>query len=87
MPPGYMIEVGKNAGDFFEKHRSSGGRYQYAMKSRQQYAAEHQCKEPVSKRYFAVASLEDTIKGYPLTKRHASPTEMERGTLFPLVHF
>ena len=77
-----MIEVGKNAGEYFEKHRGGSGRYQYTMKTRQQYAAEHDCKEPVSKRYFAVASLEDTIKGYPLSKRNASEQDIDRGIFF-----
>lgn len=76
-----MIEVGKNAGDYFERHRSEGdGRYEYSLKSRQQYALEHGCKEPPSKRYFQAAPLLETIRSYPLGgKRSLADRELERG--------
>ncbi|KAI2642690.1 kinase-like domain-containing protein [Xylaria nigripes] len=77
-PPNWMIEVGKQAGDFFEKRQDEYGRKSYHLKSMEQYSRERGTKEQPSKKYFQANSLSDIIKSYPLPRKNMKPNEVER---------
>ncbi|KAI1822951.1 kinase-like domain-containing protein [Xylaria intraflava] len=77
-PPNWMLEVGKQAGDFFEKRQDEFGRKSYHLKSMEQYSRERGTKEQPSKKYFQANSLSDIIKSYPLPRKNMKPSEVER---------
>ena len=83
-PPNWMIEMGKQGGDFFEKRQDEFGRRTYHLKSMEQYSREHGTKEQPSKKYFQASTLPEIIKSYPLPRKNMKPSEVERG-MFP--HF
>lgn len=74
-----MIEVGKQAGDFFEKRQDEYGRKSYHLKSMEQYSRERNAKEQPSKKYFQASNLPEIIKTYPLPRKNMKPSEVERG--------
>lgn len=78
-PPTWMMEVGKQAGEFFEKSHDDFGRRTYRLKSMDQYSREHNTKEQPSKKYFSATTLHDVIKTYPLPRKNMKPQEIERG--------
>lgn len=78
-PPTWMLEVGKQSGEFFEKTHDDFGRRLYRLKSMEQYAREHNTKEQPSKKYFSATTLTDLIKTYPLPRKNMKPAEVERG--------
>lgn len=80
-PPNWMLEVGKQSGEFFEKAHDEFGRKTYRLKSMEQYSREHNTKEQPSKKYFSATTLTDIIKTYPLPRKNMKPVEVERGTL------
>ncbi|KAI8952363.1 kinase-like domain-containing protein [Xylaria longipes] len=77
-PPNWMIEVGKQAGDFFEKRQDEYGRKSYHLKSMEQYSRERGTKEQPSKKYFQASTLPEIIKTYPLPRKNMKPSEVER---------
>ncbi|KAI1131495.1 kinase-like domain-containing protein [Nemania abortiva] len=77
-PPNWMIEVGKQAGDFFEKRQDEYGRKSYHLKSMEQYSRERSTKEQPSKKYFQANTLPEIIKTYPLPRKNMKPSEVER---------
>ncbi|KAI1812030.1 kinase-like protein [Poronia punctata] len=77
-PPNWMIEVGKQAGDFFEKRQDEYGRKMYRLKSMEQYAREHGTKEQPSKKYFQSNTLEEIIKTYAMPRKNMKQSEIER---------
>ncbi|GAP89185.1 putative dual specificity protein kinase YAK1 [Rosellinia necatrix] len=77
-PPNWMIEVGKQAGDFFEKRQDEYGRKSYHLKSMEQYSRERGTKEQPSKKYFQANTLPEIIKTYPLPRKNMKPSEVER---------
>ncbi|GAW21754.1 hypothetical protein ANO14919_112790 [Xylariales sp. No.14919] len=77
-PPNWMIEVGKQSGDFFEKRQDEYGRKSYHLKSMEQYSRERNAKEQPSKKYFQANNLPEIIKTYPLPRKNMKPSEVER---------
>ncbi|KAI0400884.1 kinase-like domain-containing protein [Xylaria palmicola] len=77
-PPNWMIEVGKQAGDFFEKRQDEYGRKSYHLKDINQYSKERGTKEQPSKKYFQASTLPEIIKTYPLPRKNMKPNEVER---------
>ena len=77
-PPHWMLEVGKQAGEFFEKTSSEPNK-SFRLKSMDQYSREHNTKEQPSKKYFQATTLQDIIKTYPLPRKNMKQTEIDRG--------
>jgi dual specificity protein kinase YAK1 len=79
LPPTWMLEMGKQSGDFFEKVQDEFGRRTYRLKSMEQYSREHGTKEQPSKKYFSATTLPEIIKNYPMPRKNMKPAEVERG--------
>ncbi|KAI8628691.1 kinase-like protein [Xylariaceae sp. FL1651] len=77
-PPNWMIEVGKQAGDFFEKRQDEYGRKMYHLKSMEQYSRERGSKEQPSKKYFQQNTLPEIIKAYPMPRKNMKQSEIDR---------
>ncbi|OAQ68202.2 kinase Yak1 [Pochonia chlamydosporia 170] len=77
-PQNWMIEMGKQAGEFFEKRQDEFGRRTYHLKSMEQYAREHNTKEQPSKKYFQQSTLPDIIKSYPMPRKNMKQSEIDR---------
>lgn len=82
LPPTWMLEMGKQSGDFFEKAHDEYGRKTYKLKSMEQYSREHGTKEQPSKKYFSATTLPEIIKDYPMPRKNMKPAEVERGKVF-----
>lgn len=82
-PPTWMLEMGKQSGDFFEKRHDVDdyGRRTYHLKSMEQYSREHGTKEQPSKKYFQATTLPDIIRSYAMPRKNMKPSEIERGML------
>ncbi|CZT15799.1 related to serine/threonine-protein kinase minibrain [Ramularia collo-cygni] len=78
LPPTWMLEVGKQSGEFFEKAHDDFGRRTYRLKPMEQYSREHGTKEQPSKKYFQQTRLPDIIRAYPMPRKGMKPAEMER---------
>lgn len=78
-PPNWMIEMGKQAGEFFEKRSDEFGRKTYHLKSMEQYSREHGTKEQPSKKYFQQSTLPEIIKSYPMPRKNMKQQEIDRG--------
>lgn len=74
-----MIDVGKQAGEFFETRRDSetGQRKTYRLKSIDQYSREHSTQEQPSKKYFKGTLLPDIIQSYDRDKGSSSSQKAE----------
>ena len=79
LPPTWMLEVGKQSGEFFEKTHDDFGRKNYRLKSMDQYSREHNTKEQPSKKYFTATRLPDIIRNYPMPRKGMKQNEIERG--------
>ncbi|EAA33897.2 kinase-like protein [Neurospora crassa] len=77
-PPNWMIEMGKQAGEFFEKRQDEFGRKTYHLKSMEQYSREHGTKEQPSKKYFQANTLPEIIKTYPMPRKNMKQSEIDR---------
>ncbi|ANB15940.1 serine/threonine protein kinase YAK1 [Sugiyamaella lignohabitans] len=77
-PPNWMIEMGKNSGQFMEKYIDEFGRKQYRLKSREKYSREFNCDEQPSKRYFPSTNLREIIRDYRLPRQNMSKEEIDR---------
>ncbi|KAI6779547.1 Dual specificity protein kinase YAK1 [Emericellopsis cladophorae] len=77
-PPNWMLEMGKQSGEFFEKRQDEFGRRNYQLKSMEQYAREHSTKEQLSKRYFTANTLPEIIKTYPMPRKNMKQSEIDR---------
>jgi dual specificity protein kinase YAK1 len=80
LAPTWMLEMGKQSGEFFEKIQDEFGRRTYRLKSMEQYAREHGTKEQPSKKYFTATTLPEIIKNYPMPRKNMKPHEVERGS-------
>ncbi|KAI9673428.1 MAG: dual specificity protein kinase yak1 [Caeruleum heppii] len=78
MPPTWMLEMGKQSGEFFEKVHDEYGRRNYRLKSMEQYAREHGTKEQPSKRYFQATTLPDIIRSYAMPRKNMKQSEIDR---------
>lgn len=79
MPPMWMLEMGKQSGEFFEKTADEYGRRSYRLKSMEQYSREHNTKEQPSKKYFQATTLPEIIRSYSMPRKNMKPAEVERG--------
>lgn len=79
VPPTWMIEVGKQGLDYFEKVVDEFGRKSYKLKSMEKYAQEHGTKEQPSKKYFQPTTLPEIIRKYAMPRNNMKPVEIERG--------
>lgn len=79
LPPNWMLEVGKQSGEFFEKVHDEFGRRAYRLKSMEQYSREHGTKEQPSKKYFSATRLPEIIRSYPMPRKGMKQGEIERG--------
>lgn len=83
-PPTWMLEVGKQSGDFFEKAPDEFGRRSYRLKSMEQYSRERKTNEQPSKKYFHANTLSEIIKTYPLPRKNMKQSEIDRGMYYGL---
>lgn len=79
LPPTWMLEMGKQSGEFFEKTSDEYGRRGYRLKSMEQYSREHNVKEQPSKKYFQATTLPDIIRSYSMPRKNMKQAEVERG--------
>ncbi|KAF2086689.1 kinase-like protein [Saccharata proteae CBS 121410] len=86
LPPTWMLEMGKQSGEFFEKVHDEYGRRTYRLKSMEQYSREHGTKEQPSKKYFSATTLPEIIKNYPMPRKNMKPAEIERGEQFEMAN-
>ncbi|RUS14744.1 kinase-like domain-containing protein, partial [Endogone sp. FLAS-F59071] len=77
-PPAHMLEVGKNALDYFDRAVDPYGRKTYRLKDLETYSRERNVQEQPSKKYFAATKLPDIVNTYPVVRRGLSPKEQER---------
>lgn len=83
-PPSHLLEVGKQTNEFFNVVGvDAQGRKQYKLKPLEQYASEHRTKEQPSKAYFKQTYLPDIILEYPLAKKNAKQSEIDKGECLP----
>ncbi|KAB8079614.1 kinase-like domain-containing protein [Aspergillus leporis] len=78
LPPTWMLEMGKQSGEFFEKTQDEFGRKTYRLKTLEQYSREHNTKEQPSKKYFQASTLEEIIRSYPMPRKNMKQAEIER---------
>ncbi|KAJ5142942.1 uncharacterized protein N7515_001729 [Penicillium bovifimosum] len=78
IPPTWMLEMGKQSGEFFEKTQDEFGRKTYRLKSLEQYSREHNTKEQPSKKYFSASTLEEIIRSYPMPRKNMKQAEIDR---------
>ena len=79
LPPMWMLEMGKQSGEFFEKTSDEFGRRNYRLKSMEQYSREHNVKEQPSKKYFQATTLPEIIRSYSMPRKNMKQAEIERG--------
>lgn len=79
LPPTWMLEMGKQSGEFFEKTQDEFGRKTWRLKSMEQYSREHNTKEQPSKKYFQANTLEEIIRSYAMPRKNMKQSEIERG--------
>jgi len=80
-PPNWMLEMGKQSGEFFEKRHDVDdyGRRTYHLKSMEQYSREHGTKEQPSKKYFQATTLPEIIRSYAMPRKNMKQSEIDRG--------
>ncbi|KAI4211653.1 MAG: hypothetical protein LQ351_005556 [Letrouitia transgressa] len=78
LPPTWMLEMGKQSGEFFEKHHDEYGRRTYRLKSMEQYSREHGSKEQPSKKYFSATTLPEIIRSYSMPRKNMKQAEIDR---------
>ena len=80
-PPSWMIEMGKQGLEFFEKIPNVSPK-QYQLKSLEQFSREHDSNEQPSKKYFNGTKLSEIVMSYPLHRKSSrqGPLDTEKGT-------
>lgn len=79
MPPIWMLEVGKQSGEFFVRTQDEFGRKSYRLKTMEEYSRDHGSKEQPSKKYFQATNLRDIIQSYSMPRKNMKPQEVDRG--------
>ncbi|KAI0055154.1 kinase-like protein [Artomyces pyxidatus] len=79
-PPQYMMEMGKQTGQFFDSYVDMYGRKKYRLKSIEQYSREHNTNEQPGKQYFKANSLPEIVNTAPMPnfKSGRQGPEMEK---------
>ncbi len=89
LPPVYMLEMGKQAGHFFDSYMDHYGQKKYRLKSIEQYSRERNVDEQPGKQYFKATSLPEIINNAPMpnfkSSSKASAHELEKGTSISIV--
>ncbi|KAI4133984.1 MAG: hypothetical protein LQ347_001902 [Umbilicaria vellea] len=78
LPPTWMLEAGKQSGEFFEKTHDEYGRRSYRLKTMEQYSREHGSKEQPSKKYFQATALPEIIRSYSMPRKNMKQAEIDR---------
>ncbi len=78
LPPSWMLDMGKQSGEFFEKCSDEMGRKSYRLKSMERYAREHNTNETPSKKYFTATTLPEIIRSYPVQRKNMKQVDMEK---------
>jgi dual specificity protein kinase YAK1 len=78
MPPAWMLEVGKQTGEFFDVTVDANGRKSWRLKSLAQYSLEHNSQEQPSKKYFKGTTLEEIIHSYQWDKGSSSSSSSSK---------
>ena len=86
LPPVWMLEMGKQSGEFFEKTHDEYNRRTYRLKTMEQYSREHGSKEQPSKKYFQATTLPDIIRSYSMPRKNMKQSEIDRGKDSYLTH-
>lgn len=81
LPPMWMLEAGKQSGEFFEKTHDEYGRRSYRLKTMEQYSREHGSKEQPSKKYFQATTLPEIIRSYSMPRKNMKQAEVDRGRI------
>ena len=81
LPPTWMLEMGKQSGEFFEKAHDEFGRRTYRLKTMEQYSREHSSKEQPSKKYFQATTLPEIIRSYSMPRKNMKQAEIDRGMI------
>ncbi|KLO05747.1 kinase-like protein [Schizopora paradoxa] len=85
LPPVYMLEMGKQAGHFFDSYLDHYGQKKYRLKSIEQYSRERNVDEQPGKQYFKATSLPEIINNAPMpnfkSSSKASAHELEKAEL------
>jgi len=85
-PPAYMMEMGKQTGQFFDSFVDMYGRKKWRLKSLDQYSREHNTNEQPGKQYFKASTLPEIVNTAPMPQfksgRHSA--EMEKGLSLPV---
>lgn len=81
LPPMWMLEAGKQSGEFFEKTHDEYGRRSYRLKTMEQYSREHGSKEQPSKKYFQATTLPEIIRSYSMPRKNMKQAEIDRGRI------
>ena len=79
LAPTWMLEMGKQSGEFFEKTHDEFSRRSYRLKSMEQYSREHGSKEQPSKKYFQATTLPEIIRSYAMPRKNMKQAEIDRG--------
>lgn len=90
LPPAFMLQSGKQAGEFFEQYVDEFGQTQYKLKSLEKYSQEHNTQEQPSKKYFSASTLPEIIKQYPIPSSKArsdSDLKKEHANRLSFIHF
>ncbi|EIW72248.1 hypothetical protein TREMEDRAFT_21939, partial [Tremella mesenterica DSM 1558] len=83
VPPHHLLENGKQTHEFFNfVGVDAHGRKQYQLKPMDQYASEHRTNEQPSKQYFSHTKLKDIIMEYPVSKRNAKQSDIDKEMAF-----
>ncbi|TFY67912.1 hypothetical protein EVJ58_g1337 [Rhodofomes roseus] len=91
-PPQYMMDMGKQTGQFFDSYIDSFGQKQYKLKSIEQYSREHNTQEQPGKQYFKANSLPEIIQQAPMPSfksgsRQAHEVEKEMNNRASFIDF
>ncbi|KAL7281724.1 hypothetical protein ACG7TL_005042 [Trametes sanguinea] len=89
MPPQYMLDMGKQTGQFFDTYVDGYGQKQYRLKSLEQYSREHNTNEQPGKQYFKATTLPEIIRQAPMPafksgsrQQHEIEKEMQNRAAF-----
>ncbi|KAI0744060.1 kinase-like protein [Daedaleopsis nitida] len=92
LPPQYMLDMGKQTGQFFDSYVDHYGHKKYRLKSLEQYSREHNTNEQPGKQYFKATSLPEIIKQAPMpssksSAKHAAEVEKEMNNRQSFIDF
>ncbi|KAL6300442.1 kinase-like domain-containing protein [Sparassis latifolia] len=91
LPPQYMLDIGKQTGQFFDTYTDVYGQKKYKLKTLEQYSREHNTQEQPGKQYFKASSLREIITQAPMptfkSSRQAHEAEKELNNRASFIDF